>query len=89
MLKENDESEMQCYELDDNPEIVGQQLSQALGNLSNLGIGSADDLVKDHTIGGSQDCKLKFLSLNDACYNLSVVLNFIPSKSTLPGWLNR
>ena len=54
LLKNDDEGLMKLYELDGNPEIVGHHLSRALGNLSDL---DQDNLVKDHTAGGTQDSK--------------------------------
>ena len=65
LLLKNDKKDgkIQLYELGENPEIVGEQLSQSLVMLSKLGFTNAfsisSKVIGDHTIGGGKDCKSK------------------------------
>ena len=69
LLLKNDKKDgkIQLYELGENPEIVGEQLSQSLVMLSKLGFTNAfsisSKVIGDHTIGGGKDCKSKINSL--------------------------
>ena len=67
LLLKNDKKDgkIQLYELGENPEIVGEQLSQSLVMLSKLGFTNAfsisSKVIGDHTIGGGKDCKSKIV----------------------------
>jgi hypothetical protein len=62
LLKQNDGEKVELFELGDNSEIVGEQLSKSLEIISKLGLITPstwkdipEKLVEAHTIGGCQN----------------------------------
>ena len=64
LLKKNDGEKIELFELGDNSEIVGEQLSKSLEIISKLGLITpstwkdiSDKLLEAHTIGGCENGK--------------------------------
>ena len=62
LLKQNDGEKVELFELGDNSEIVGEQLSKSLEIISKLGLSTPstwkdipEKLVEAHTIGGCKN----------------------------------
>ena len=80
LLKKSDGDKIELFELGDNSEIVGEQLSKSLEIISKLGLttpstwkDTSEKLLEAHTIGGCENGK----SLPDFCmknnFNIKVM----------------